>query len=690
MQLERARIRHFRSLRDIEVVFGAHTALIGGNGAGKSSILRAVEKFYSTSRNCDADDFFGRSQEQAIEIELTFHQLSEQEEAAFENRLRDGRLVVTRIFDGSASSGHYHGVIPQIPDFIAIRGHSAAAPKRAAYDALRESNPLYADLPKAGSAAAVDQAMLNWEANHPDRLVLLPDDGQFFGFQNNSRGKLQRYTSFVFIPAVREASADAADGKTSVIGKLLELLVRSRILQRPDVQAFKVQMTEAYQALVSANNMPELGVLAGTLTADLRGLYQDAEVSLNWREIGEMPVPLPMADVFLKDDGFGGPVDRQGHGLQRAFIFTLLQHLARTAVPDVDEAAAGDAGLGAPATAVVAAQAPTLILAIEEPELYQHPTKQRHFAEVLRGLSSGTLPGVQGHTQIMFGSHSPMFISMKNADEIRLTRRSPCADSQLKQCTLQALNLSIVAQKLERGWDKPAGTYSAQTLVPRLHILGAELAEGFFANGVILVEGRSDKAALTATARMLGANFEAAGIAILSAEGKANLDRPYLIFRELGIPTYMLWDCDQHLAEEKRTPTVDLALSKLAKPDDQLDTAPTDDLIRDCYAHFEKTLEHKLKDDLTPEVYTACLSSSCEDFGVTPSNDTRKIPEIVYQTRLRAKEKGRESEMLKSLVRAMWHFFRREELPDLPQAHAPAVAAETPLYSTPIEQVTRV
>jgi putative ATP-dependent endonuclease of the OLD family len=40
---------------------------------------------------------------------------------------------------------------------------------------------------------------------------------------------------------VREALADAADGKTSVIGKLLELLARSQILQRPDFLAFKAQ-----------------------------------------------------------------------------------------------------------------------------------------------------------------------------------------------------------------------------------------------------------------------------------------------------------------------------------------------------------------------------------------------------------------------------------------------------------------
>jgi predicted ATPase len=675
MQLERAHIKNFRSLWDVDVQFGAHTALIGSNGAGKSSILKAIEKFYSTSKTCDADDFFGRDQSQPIEIELTFHQLSEQEVATFEERVRDGKLVVTRIFDGSALSGRYVGVVPQIADFVAIRAHTAAAAKRSAYNALRANNQLYVGLPNVNSAATVDQALLEWEAAHADQLELLPDDGQFFGFQNNSRGKLQKHTSFVFIPAVREASADAADGKTSVIGKLLELLVRSQILQRPDVQEFKAQMTQAYQVLVSAENMPELGALAGTLTADLRGLYQDAEVSLNWRDIGEMAVPLPMADVFLKDDGFGGPVDRQGHGLQRAFIFTLLQHLARTAIPEADEVPVAGVGGDAQAAAVIVAQAPTLILAIEEPELYQHPTKQRHFAEVLRGLSSGTLPGVQGHTQVIFGSHSPMFISMGKADEIRLTRRSPFAESEFKQCTLQALDLEIVARKLEQGWDKPAGTYSAHTLMPRLHILGAELAEGFFANGIILVEGRSDKAALTATARMLGVNFEAAGIAILSAEGKANLDRPYVIFRELGIPIFVLWDCDQHLLEPKRAPAIDLALNKLAKPGDQFEVAPNSDLIGDCYAHFEKTLEHKLKDDLTPEVYAACLAEACEPFGVRPGNDTQKIPEVMYQTLLRASGQGHESVMLKDLVRAMWLFFRNEEIPDSPEVQSPVIVA---------------
>lgn len=666
MQLERARIKNFRSLRDVEVLFGPHTALIGSNGSGKSSILKAVEKFYSPSKNCEPDDFFGRNQEKPIEIQLTFCQLSAGESAAFEDRVREGRLVVTRIFDGGPSSGRYHGVVPQAPDFQAVRLHSTAKPKRAAYNDLRENNPNYSDLPTASSAAAVDQALSDWEANHPEHLELLPDDGQFFGFQNNSRGKLQQYTSFVFIPAVREASADAADGKTSVIGKLLELLVRSRILLRPDVVAFKTQFTDAYRNLVSAENMPELGTLAGTLTTDLRSLYQNAEVSLDWREIDEMPIPLPMAEVSLKDDGFGGPVDRQGHGLQRAFIFTLLQHLARTAVPEPDgtpaEIEAGN-DVDVPGAAVEMAQAPTLILAIEEPELYQHPTKQRHFAEMLRGLSSGTLPGAQGHTQVVFCSHSPMFISMGKADEIRLTRHVPCADVEFKQCGLQTLDLNIVAQKLEHGWDKPAGTYNGQTLLPRLHILGAELAEGFFASGVVLVVGGSDKAALTAIARVLGVNFEAAGIAILSAEGKNNLDRPYVIFRELGIPTYVLWDCDHKPGVDSHLSGANLALSKLVKPNADFDTAQVSDLVDECYSCFKVDLEHKLKQELTPVVHASSLADACEPFGVDPNKDTQKIPEVVYRMLMCAGDEGHESETLKDIVRSIWRFFHDEEIP---------------------------
>ncbi len=652
MQLIHARIQNFRSLRDVSITFEAHTALIGGNGAGKSSILKALEKFYSTSKALDQDDYFGRDTNSPVEIELTFGSLTADEQQTFETRVREETLTVSRIFDTTSSSGRYYGSVLQNPDFSAVRAISAATEKRSAYRALREENSTYVDLPNAANAAQIEVYFQQWEAEHPEALTLLRDDGQFFGFQNAGRGALQRHTSFVFVPAVREASLDAADGKSSAIGRLLEIVVRSAILQRKDVLAFQQEVTTRYQALVAPSNMPELGELASRLTGDLKSLYRDAAVALTWRDVADIPIPLPAADVSLSDEGFGGPVDRQGHGLQRAFVFTLLQHLAKSShqVSPL-EGTANEAAI-----AVAPPSVPSLILAIEEPELYQHPTKQRHLATVLRGLSEGSLPGATGPTQIIFGSHSPMFVAMERANEVRLARRVKSADSKFKHAQLTSLSLENVAKRLEVANKKPAGTYTAATLAPRLHILGVELAEGFFANGVVLVEGRSDRSAIQACARLLGLDFQAAGIAILPVEGKTNLDRPYAIFTELGIPTFLLWDCDLNKKEAAANPALLNLVDDQARYDNPISTR-----IAAKYAYFEDTLETILVSELGAELHQRCLEEACEPFGIVASKDTHKIPEVMHRVLACAKKYGGGSNTLEDLVRAIWRHVVPEE-----------------------------
>lgn len=656
MQLKRAKIINYRSLKDVTIDFGSHTALIGTNGAGKSSILKALAQFYSTSGRLDKDDYFGRDQSLPVEIELTFGELNEEERVLFESRVRDGELVVTRVFDGSPSSGRYYGSVLQNRDFREIRSQTTATPKRAAYRQLKETDQKYAVLPAAGSAAAVDEALAEWEANNPDDLTLERDDGQFFGFQNASRGALQRHTKIVFVPAVREASSDAVDTRNSPIGQLLEVLVRSTISQRADVQELQREITTRYRDIVSPENMPELGRLADNLTNELQELYSDAAVGLNWREADEIPIPLPAADVTLSDDGFGGPVDRQGHGLQRAFVLTLLQHLARTAA--VPEGPMGDEGDGDEEARPVSI--PNLILAIEEPELYQHPTKQRHLASVLRRLSSGVLPGAAGTTQVVFATHSPMFVSLTNADDIRFATRIAVEGSEHKQSELQALDLGEVARKLERANGKPVGTYTAETLKPRLHILGADLAEGFFASGVVLVEGRSDRAAILAIAELMGANFGAAGIAILSVEGKNNLDRPHVIFRELGIPVYAVWDCDCGTGKYRRA--TNLALNRLVSGNMDLADPNEETEVGHSWAHFRVKLENTIRDEITPEAFEQYLAAACALYEYEPNGEAQKIPDVMRELLRLARVEGRTSETLENLVRAIWRYFRNQEL----------------------------
>ena len=59
--------------------------------------------------------------------------------------------------------------------------------------------------------------------------------------------------------------------------------------------------------------------------------------------------------------------------------------------------------------------APTLIMGIEEPELYQHPPQARYLAETLIELS-------EKGAQLLLCTHNPLFIPGDNFDKIRIVR----------------------------------------------------------------------------------------------------------------------------------------------------------------------------------------------------------------------------------------------------------------------------
>jgi predicted ATP-dependent endonuclease of OLD family len=58
MLLKRVRIKNFRSIREVTVDIGSQVAIVGGNGTGKSSVLRAIDRFFGPSTTVELDDFF--------------------------------------------------------------------------------------------------------------------------------------------------------------------------------------------------------------------------------------------------------------------------------------------------------------------------------------------------------------------------------------------------------------------------------------------------------------------------------------------------------------------------------------------------------------------------------------------------------------------------------------------------------
>ncbi|WMT73878.1 AAA family ATPase [Bradyrhizobium sp. Ash2021] len=683
MILKRISVKNFRSIRDITVDVGHQMSIVGGNGAGKSTVLRAIDRFYGQSASVEADDFFGRQLNEQIEIALTFTNFNEVERETFGSRIHNEEMTVVRVFDagGGKSNGRYYGATRQHPGFSEIRNTTGATPQRAAYNALRSSGGEYSSLPSINRADQIASALAEWEALHPDQCELARDDGQFFGFTNVAKGALQKATSFVFIPAVRDASADALDARGAVISRLLELVVRSAIQKRTDILSFQSRISTEYRELTDPEKLHELSGLSDELSNTLQLYYKEAAVALHWQPTQDFAVPLPAADVLLNDDGFEGPVDRKGHGLQRAFILTLLQHLAKAtsaeaalssgnsdlASPEVSDSAPEETtGIGVATNeetvrteaAVPLYTLPGLILAIEEPELYQHPTKQRHFARVLSQLSAGQLPGVARQTQVLFATHSALFVSMDRFEEVSLARRHKVAGSDYKECKLTFSTLADVARRLEQAHEKPEGTYSAEGLRGRLHVISAEIAEGFFADTVVLVEGVSDRAAIAAAAAYLGIDLEGLGIAILAVDSITKLDRPTAIFAALNIPTFVLWDCDRgNIQSAQHSRTLKLLMGVPAGS-----ASETTSIVAKTFACFETKLETVLKAELGGPLYQTQLDTVKQRYGIERNSDAEKAPFVMSELLAGLATIGQRSTTLENIVHAIVALRNRDAL----------------------------
>ena len=125
---------------------------------------------------------------------------------------------------------------------------------------------------------------------------------------------------------------------------------------------------------------------------------------------------------------------------------------------------------------------PSLVLAIEEPELYQHPSRQRHLASILLRLASGAIPGVAKKTQVMYTTHSPLFVGLDRFEQLRLLRKEDHAAGLPRITKVTKAGLEGIAGELWTAGGQQGPRFTAETLRPRLQALMTPwVNEGFFA-----------------------------------------------------------------------------------------------------------------------------------------------------------------------------------------------------------------
>lgn len=538
----------------------------------------------------------------------------------------------------------YYAAALQIPRFAEIRAKPGKREHVSAWNEMVDSDELPNLGGKVRSADEVERLMSEYEANNPEFMEPIEREEQFFGPRNIGGGKLDKFTKYVLVPAVRKAS-DETSGKKGAIYQILDMIVLRKINAREDIQKFKSEFEERVKKLYSSENLTELPELGNSISQTLEKFAPGSQLKLGWDEVKPPEIPLPPARVTLVEDSFEGEITRKGHGLQRALIVTLLQHLAMR-VPiepiaeDLDEK---ETGISKPKGLEIS-QGPDLILAIEEPELYLHPSRCRYLHNLLLQLSEKPGIGLGASNQIIYTSHSPYFIDIHHFDQIRMVRKMPSPDSLAPQSVVARFSLEQAKEKIAKICNVDPDDFTRDSFRARaIPIMNTIVSECFFTDVVVVVEGLSEVGILWKLQEIMKKNWSRLGIVIVPAGGKNNIDRPVVIFQGLSIPTYFIFDADSHLKgkgeKEKDARNRNHRYLRLA-------SVPIEDFpdtqVHKTWAVFKDTLEGILKKELGDKTFLFIQKEVASELGYDEMNRVNKniegaarFIELIYKKRYR-------------------------------------------------------
>jgi putative ATP-dependent endonuclease of OLD family len=616
MRLRTIEVKGLRCLADVSLHCSNLTAIVGRNGVGKSTLLQALRLFYEPAQKVSEEDFLGRDTTTDLAVALTFDDLSVSLKTRFREHVMKDVLRIEKVvtWEEGRPASTYFGTVPRNPEFRAMRDALAVRDRgvraKSEYSQLQAGR--YSMLPEWTTLEDARTALDSWESNNATACQPGRDSGDFFGFGNETEGDLTNVTRLLYIPAVNDAQGMLEEGRDSVFSELLDLVVRGEIAEKPKVIRAQKEIARRLRAVMSPKAHPELQKLQKSLAKSLKIFVPNSDVVLDWHALDQFELPMPTANVELVEDEYQTSVDRCGQGLQRAFVMSMLRQLtvAQSQGRRNDQQQSK-------------ASTEHLFLVIEEPEVYQHPNRQRHFARILRKLAEDRTPGF-AKTQVLYATHSPLFVGIDRIDEIRLMRKPLRRGSAPRTTQIVAVDLDKVAGQLWDAAGRPGPKYTGASLKPRLvSLMTPWVNEGFFADTVVLVEGEDDRAAILGAAEAEGHDFEAMSIAVLPCGGKTNLDRPTAIFRHLGIQTYTIWDSDEGGQNARPDPN-HLLLRLLG--------APTEDWPCDIsrnFACFRQNLESTLRDELGNDNLEEILAELVEQFAFADKKQALKNPSSI-------------------------------------------------------------
>jgi len=589
MRLTEIQIEHFRCFAEARICLSPYTCFVGPNGSGKSTVLTALNVFFRNTatstdvHTLDREDFHHQDVSKPIRISLTFEDLSQEAQEVFKHYYRQGRLTVfaKAVWDENTKSApvKQYGcrlVMKEFAPYFEAEQKGEKVPElRIIYERIRGAR---AELPEASTKVAMTAGLRDYEEAHPELCEIVEDIEQFYGWTKGVN-RLAPYIQWVYVPAVKDASAEQDESSKTALGQLLQRTIRAKVSFDEELAGLREVVESKYQEIVEGHK-ESLQELQQSIEQRLKDWADpNARLLINWHcEPGRtFSVNEPLARASIGDETFIGEVARLGHGMQRGFLVSLLQELALSGQE----------------------RAPRLILGFEEPELYQHPPQAQHLASMMERMCETS----DSNTQAIVTTHCPYFVSGKGFEAVRMVRKQiSTGESLINGSSLQRLEERIARARGEK--PRPPSTLMASIQ----QIMQPSQNELFFSTVAVLVEGLEDVALISTHMQLAGnwAGFRKVGCHFVIAGGKKNLSRLIGIALELEIPHFVVFDSDAHVVPSRREQhKVDnlcvLNLCSVPNPD----PLPRETLWRDNLVMWDSDIGVAVRRDIGEDVWNA-------------------------------------------------------------------------------------
>lgn len=326
-----------------------------------------------------------------------------------------------------------------------------------------------------------------------------------------------RTMNILYYYAQRMPSREVDFRKTSGSGKVLNYLIQHS-LEQSEIQEKDILKKTKLKNIVKNVNIQIKKI--NTITGDSVSAYVETEVDkLVCRLLG------------LGDEN-GRELSSLGEGVQYAFnillqIIEIIYNVKVTRKPeDFEERLINRDGK----------KLFPLFLVLDEPEVHQHPYRQRSLIRKIKALIENNnqeflnllkdLFDIDGLTgQIFIATHSPNILLDNYRQFIRLYK-STGTDSQLK--IVSGMNV-VIDDKLYK------------------HMLHnfIYLKEAMFSKCIIFVEGDTENGAIPVFAERMGLDMDERGIGVIKLDGADSVKRCMALYKSFGIKSIALIDKDK-------------------------------------------------------------------------------------------------------------------------------------------------